>query len=173
MPTELDFVTEYSKYENEVHRFILSLVPHRPDADELMQETARTLWGKYFKSAEPIKSFRAWACKIAFYEVMRFRQKKSRERLSFSTDVIEQLAAVREQHGEVLANRRAALTHCLQQLKAADISLLQMRYGIVVYQENDPSKKEPITNAISKRLQRIRQTMSDYVEKRMEGPLHA
>ena len=106
MPTELDFVAEYSRCENEVYRFILSLVPHRPDADELMQETAKTLWTKYFQANESIRSFKPWACQIAFYEVLRYRKSKARERMSFSHDVVEQLATVRDQHEEVLIERR-------------------------------------------------------------------
>ncbi|MEL6898276.1 MAG: hypothetical protein AAFP90_19435 [Planctomycetota bacterium] len=54
-PSEMDFFTEYSRCENEVYGFILTLVSQRADADELMQETARTLWTKNFESDELIR----------------------------------------------------------------------------------------------------------------------
>ncbi|WP_182869221.1 sigma factor [Rhodopirellula sp. JC639] len=172
MPTELDFVSEYSRWENEVYRFILSLVPHRPDADELMQETAKTLWTKYFQAEEPIRSFKAWACQIAFYEVLRYRKSKARERLNFSQDVIEQLANARRQHDDALTERRVALQACLQELKWPDIELLRTRYGITpdeVSAATDSPAGQPITNAMSKRLQRVRRMLAHCVEKRIAG----
>jgi DNA-directed RNA polymerase specialized sigma24 family protein len=60
-----------------------------------MQETARTLWEKYFETDSPIRPFKAWACQIAFYEVLRYRKSKDWEWPIFSQEVIEQLAAVR------------------------------------------------------------------------------
>jgi RNA polymerase sigma-70 factor (ECF subfamily) len=175
MPTELDFVAEYSRWENEVYRFILSLVPHRPDADELIQETAKVLWTKYFEADEPIRSFKAWACQIAFYEVLRFRKSKARQRMRFSQEVIEQLAAVRPEQEEGLLRRRDALTECLQGLKSSDLDLLRKRYGIVTDDEpaaSETDDKQTITNAMSKRLQRVRSILMHCIERRIsEGAM--
>jgi RNA polymerase sigma-70 factor (ECF subfamily) len=170
MPTELEFADQYARCENEVQRFISSLVPHRPDAEELMQETARILWVKYFESESPIRSFKAWACQIAFYEVLTYRKTKNRERLIFSQDVVEQLAEVRQNRDEVLTHRRAALGKCLKELEWADIELLQTRYGIAGNEATErvsTDTKQPITNAMSKRLQRVRRLLLHCVERRV------
>lgn len=163
-PSELDFVSEYAASENDIYRYILTLVPHRPDADELMQETARTLWTKYFDTPEPIRSFRAWAYKIAFYEVLRYRDKRARDRLSFSTEVVEQLAGARLQYEDSLLERRQALGHCLKSLAKTDCELLQLRYGIG--QSGSKGPVQSITNAMSKRLQRVRKLLMKCIEQR-------
>ncbi len=54
MSTELEFADEYARYESEVKRFILSLVPHRPDAEELMQETAQSFWVKCIRAGKTL-----------------------------------------------------------------------------------------------------------------------
>lgn len=170
MPTELEFVAEYSRWENEVYRFILSLVPHRPDADELMQETAKVLWTKYFQTEDPVRSFKAWACQIAFYEVLRYRKAKARQRVSFSQDVIEQLASARQEHEDAMLERRSALNSCLQSLQWPDVELLRMRYGITGDDKRGPNEfvaKDAITNAMSKRLQRVRRILMHCIEKKI------
>ena len=170
MPTELEFAHEYARYENEVRRFISSLVPYRPDAEELMQETARILWVKYFESETPIRSFKAWACRIAFYEILSYRKSKNRERLIFSQEVVEQLAEMRQQRDDVLIQRRLALGKCLKELEWPDVELLQIRYGITPEDtpESDTTlEKQPITNAMSKRLQRVRRLLLHCVERRV------
>lgn len=170
MPTELEFAEEYARYEGEVKRFISSLVPYRPDAEELMQETARILWVKYFESDNPIRSFKAWACQVAFYEILSYRKSKSRERLVFSQEVVEQLAEIRQQRDEVLTQRRSALGICLRELDWADVELLQVRYGITPDEVSESAatvESRPITNAMSKRLQRVRRLLLHCVERRV------
>lgn len=42
-----------------IYAFILSLVHNYEDADDLMQETANTMWQKY-PDCQPIKDFLSW-----------------------------------------------------------------------------------------------------------------
>ena len=42
-----EFVRCLSKYQQRVYSFILTLVPHWADADEILQETSTVLWRKF------------------------------------------------------------------------------------------------------------------------------
>ena len=90
--TEL-FVQLLTQYQQRVHLFILSLVPHRADADEILQETNLVLWRK-FEEFRPGSDFRAWAFQVAYNKVKAFRERRGRDRLRFGQEVMDRLAAV-------------------------------------------------------------------------------
>ena len=54
-----------------------ALVPNVFDADEVFQDTSITLWKK-FDQYRPDLDFRAWACRIAYYKVLKLRDRQTR-----------------------------------------------------------------------------------------------
>ena len=121
-----EFVALFSRHSRRIYSFIVTLVVHHQDADEVFQNTSMALWKKHNDFA-PGTSFWAWACQIVYYEVLRFREKSSRTKV-FSDDLIPQLAANLLAREEQVTMLEQSLRHCLEQLNAADRRMIEMRY---------------------------------------------
>lgn len=122
-----EFVTLYMKNSRRVYGFVRSLVPHKPDAEDVYQEVGRTLWEK-FDQYESGTNFLVWAFTIARFAVYQYRRTQSRLPTNLSDAIFELIAA------EVLNSsaeddpRYQALAACLQKLPARDRELIDARY---------------------------------------------
>src|SRR4051794_25929811 len=87
-----EFVTLYLQNSRRVYGFVRSLVPHKPDADDVFQEVGRTLWEK-FDQYEGGTNFLVWAFSIARFAVFHYRRSQSRQPSRLSDAVFELIAA--------------------------------------------------------------------------------
>ncbi|MFI4862317.1 MAG: sigma-70 family RNA polymerase sigma factor [Phycisphaerales bacterium JB063] len=124
--TEL-FLSLLMTHQRRVHAFILSMVPNRNDADDLLQETIVVMWRK-FDSFEVGTDFVAWSMSIARYEVLQFRQKFARSKLVFSESLLESLAEASMTSAAKFDERHDALELCLHKLTDQDRELISLRY---------------------------------------------
>jgi RNA polymerase sigma-70 factor (ECF subfamily) len=99
-----------------------------PDAEDVFQQTAITLWDK-FGEFEPGSDFFAWACTIARYKTLNYFQSKGRERLYFSEAVIDQLATRDQWKPDLHEARLKALAACREKLSSKDQRLLADCYS--------------------------------------------
>lgn len=113
--------------QRKVFLYALGLLHHATDAEDVLQETNVVLWQK-FDEYTPGTSFDSWACRIAYFEVLKFREKASRERRVFGTPLIETLAAEAESALDESDERREALEGCLTKLRQDDKALVLSRY---------------------------------------------
>src|SRR3954454_14146141 len=74
------------RHQTQVFGYLYSLVRNLDDADDLFQQTCLVLWNK-FDQFDPSKSFAAWACGVARFEVSNFLRSRGRQRLYFSDDL--------------------------------------------------------------------------------------
>lgn len=107
--------------------YLLGLLHSAADAEEVLQETNLILWRK-FDQFQPGTCFDRWACRIAYFEAMKFRERKAQSDHLFSTEFVESLAAEAEKTWDLLDARRDALAHCLEKLKEKDRELVLHRY---------------------------------------------
>lgn len=126
-PTEA-FLREFSLHHDRLFAYLFSLLPHRPDAEDVFQRTSLILWQK-FDQWEPGSDFLAWACGVAFYEVRNFIRVASRDRLRFDDALLDTLATERAASLRRRDERVAALERCLAKLDRAERELLQKAYG--------------------------------------------
>jgi len=121
------FVRLFLEHERRIHALILALVPHGPDADDILQEASSVMWEKFDEFTSGT-NFAAWALRIARYQVMAYYSTKRRHRARLSDEtmdlVIERLAA-RPARDDA---RSAALDGCLEGLPRDDRTLLDERY---------------------------------------------
>ncbi|MFK7819197.1 MAG: sigma-70 family RNA polymerase sigma factor [Planctomycetaceae bacterium] len=123
-----EFVRLWTQHQNEVRRYVFMLLPRKADADDVLQETSASLWSK-FAEYDSSKPFVAWAVRFARIEVLRFRQKQSREKLVFSDEVLELLCETVIGETSMLEKRRRALDGCLQKLNNDERQVLLARYA--------------------------------------------
>lgn len=121
-----EFLARMLPSQQSIRRFIFSIHPRAGDVDDIMQNTALSLWEK-FESFDTTREFLPWAFRLAYFEVLRFRKKCSRERLVFSNELIEIIVdeASTDEFGE---NLKQALHTCLSRLDLRQREVVNARY---------------------------------------------
>jgi len=107
-----EFVRLLKRHERRLNGYVLALVQNWNDADDILQAVAVRLW-EQFDEYRPDGDFGAWACKIAYYEVLTYRKRKGRRALqttpAFDQAVLEDMAAAENNGpGPEKARRRVA-----------------------------------------------------------------
>jgi RNA polymerase sigma-70 factor, ECF subfamily len=158
-----DFVRLCTEHQRHVYLSILAQLPNRSDADDVMQETNLVLWRK-FSEFQPGTNFRAWACRVAHFEVLAFMQKR-RGILSFDEQVAQSIAVTIVERADELDARRDALTVCLQKLRMHDREIIRMRYADNASTKAVAQHVGRSIDAIYKALGRIHRTLMTCIER--------
>lgn len=157
-----DFVRNLTECQNRLYVYILSLMPDAERAKDALQETNIVMWRKAHEYV-PNTSFSAWACKIAYYEVLAERRKRHRDRHLFNDVLVGTLASEAEAHLATFDERSIALDECLERLTPRQRERLLERYrpgGSI--QEIARSTGES-RGAVATALYRIRRMLLDCV----------
>lgn len=158
------FISQLTGSQRKLYAFILSLIRHPGDADDVLQETNMVMWRKW-QQFEPGTCFDAWAFTIARFQVMAYRKRKQRSRLHFDDELVELLAVEGAEHSlENHDPRQEALSGCLRKLKPEQRRLIAERYepGASVNRMAESLGKSP--KAVSEALRRIRKSLMNCIE---------
>lgn len=158
----LRFVRLFSQHEHRIYSYIVALLSNWTDADEVMQETSIALW-EMFDQFEEGSEFSSWACRVAHFRVLRFRQQRQRDRHEFSDELVEAVDAVASTELDRLEERRMALSGCLDNLSTGDRDLLVKCYGEGAMIKEIASQINRPVNAVYKDLARIRRAIFECV----------
>ena len=164
------FLSRFLKAEGRIFAFILTLLPHRDDAEDVLQEASAIMWEK-FDERTPPDDFVAWGCRIAYFRVQEQRRKRRRERVVFSeTDD----GAGRRDHGRGgqalrLDDRREVLVRCLDKLGRRDRELLaeRLKEGATTRSTADLIGRS--VDAVYKSMAKIRKNLFDCVARTLES----
>jgi len=123
-----EFVRLLKQHERRLNACVYSLVHNWADAADILQDVAIDLWRR-FSEYDSTKDFGAWACTVAYYQVLTYRKKKGRQRLHFSEEsdrlLTEEIAAVSKE----TSSHQDLLHRCLDKLSDAERSFLRAFYG--------------------------------------------
>ena len=119
-------VQELTSSQTRLYGFILTLLPNRDAARDVLQETNLVIWRKADEFA-PGSGFWAWATQIARYQVLSHFRDSGRDRLVFDEAVIENLATAAEQHSAD-PDRVRVLVACVKKLPPAQAEAVALRY---------------------------------------------
>jgi RNA polymerase sigma-70 factor, ECF subfamily len=158
-----EFVALFAAHDRGIYKYILTLLTNPNDTQEVFQETSVTLWQK-FGEYRPGSNFFAWACRVAYFEVLRFRQDHRRDRLRFNDDVLQLLAEERPAGEGLLQNRRLALPDCMEKLPTSDRELIEQRYASEETILEIARRTGRPANTLYKALERIRRTLMKCIE---------
>ena len=111
-----------------MYTYILTLLPSRADADDVFQDVGILLWEK-FAEFVPGTQFGPWACRIAFYKVLKYRVEKLRRPRVFSDVTLETIMTELEATDASLDDEYGVLAECLAALLQADRHLIESRYA--------------------------------------------
>ena len=153
-------------HDRAILRYIMTLIPRRDDAEEILQRTAAALW-EHFPQYDRTRPFLPWALRFAYFEVLNFRKEMARDRLVFREDVLALIVETRQQIEPELDARRAALRRCLERLAPEDLTLLRRRYCDVSSVGALAEEAGKTAKALYRRLDRIRELVWDCVTRRI------
>jgi RNA polymerase sigma-70 factor (ECF subfamily) len=163
------FLRLFLQNERRLYAYILTLLPHRADADDVLQETSLVMWDK-FDDDHPPDDFAAWACRIAYFKVLEARKKRQRGRVLFSQAMLDRVAetAVEQSRALQLDERREALAGCLGKLSPRDRDLLARRFDEGASVQSAAAGLRRSADAVYKALARIRRALFDCVTRTLE-----
>ena len=122
------FVRDLINAQGSIYAYIVSLVPKRDDADDVLQQTNTVLLRKA-EEYPRIEDFVAWACRVAYFEVLAQRSRYGRDRLLFDDNLVGLLAEEATRFATGMDRRRHALRKCLELLSQSRRELVMKRYG--------------------------------------------
>ncbi len=158
-----EFVGLFATADRGVYKYILTLVGDIDSTQEILQESSVTLWEK-FGEFQPGTNFLAWACSVAYFEVLKFRQTHRRDRLRFNDGLLDTLAAERSGGEGILQTRRLALPDCMARLPANDRELIEQRYASEETILEIARRTGRPANTLYKALERIRRTLMKCID---------
>ena len=158
------FVRLLGRYQQRVYSFILTLVPHWADADEVLQETNIVLWRK-FSEFQPDTDFVRWANQVAYFEVLKFRRRQQKDHLFFSDAFVEEVAAEVMEMSETLQMQRDRLAGCLQKLSDRDRTLIHLRYDEGSSVKRVAEQLGRSADSVYKSLGRVRRMLIDCIHR--------
>lgn len=162
-----EFVRLLTGNERRLKSYILTLVPNLADAEQIAQETSLRLW-EQFGQYDPCEGdFSAWARSIARYQILTFRKKQSRERLVFSSELMELLADRAAAREPDLAARQEALVDCLQKLPDHARELLRLYYVVGMKLREAAVALGRTAAAVEKAIVRVRRILHDCIDATM------
>src|SRR4051812_25788692 len=157
------FLSLFLRSEREVFRYVAALVPNMADAEDIVQQTALSLWEK-FGAYDPAQPFTPWACRFALNKTKQWLERRQRWQALLEGGLAEELAQRREQLRPELEVRLKHLEGCLGKLPEEQRSLVEG-----YYYRRDPIEKLSAASsrtvaATYKTLQRVRQALQSCIE---------
>jgi RNA polymerase sigma-70 factor, ECF subfamily len=167
------FVRLFAQNERRVYSYIFSLLGDWTATEDVFQDTCVVMWTK-FADFQPGSDFPGWACKIARYKVLKYREECHR-RLPFASEqFVERVAAVRESEQEDGQDDWLMyLSKCIERLRPQDRELIFRRYSDDCTIKELAAKMAIPPNTAYKAVQRIRRELLDCVEKAVAREEHS
>ena len=157
------FTRLWTKHQGSVFAYIHSLVPNWADAEDVLQETGAVLWKKYGQF-DPQSDFRRWACGVAYYEVL-----KQRERMMLKPRFSEAFLALLAKRSlgmlDTVSPLHEGLARCIETLSLSDRQLLTLRYTVNATVNHIAAQLHRSSDGVRKSLRRIHHTLFECVER--------
>jgi RNA polymerase sigma-70 factor, ECF subfamily len=160
-----EFADHLRGHQTRLFGYLHSLVRDLNDADDLFQQTTLVLWRK-FDEFDPTRSFFAWACGIARFEVANFLRGRSRDRLYFTDELNLLLVEAQEELADAeLDDRRDALTKCIEKLRDRDRELLDACYASPTGIHDAAGRDGRSPQSVYNSLRRIRRALFECIHR--------
>jgi RNA polymerase sigma-70 factor (ECF subfamily) len=159
------FVASLLAHQRGIHAFLVAILPHEDDLDDLQQQVCLALWEKRGQY-DPARPFLPWAYAFARNHAFKYREAKSRERgmLCFSGSLLEQIAFAREAFDASIEERRRALDTCIQRLRPEQRELIRERFAGQRSLKDLAASSGVSPASLTMRLQRLRHALLKCIE---------
>ncbi|HEX8912323.1 MAG TPA: sigma-70 family RNA polymerase sigma factor [Humisphaera sp.] len=158
------FLGLLTAHQSSLYAYIVSLLPNRQQADDILQETNIVLWRKAEEFREG-SSFLAWACQVAYFNVLSHRRRMSRDKHTFGDDLFDYLAERQCDRAEATEDRAKALRRCLDKLPPKHRQLIEARYQPGASVRRMADERKTTEGALSQSLYRIRANLLECIKR--------
>ena len=156
------------KHQEDLFRYIFSLLPHEEDARDVLQETSVSLYRK-FAEYDSEKPFLAWAYGFAYLEVLKQRERNERGTRHMREELVEVLSRERQEQETELHGRLQALDNCLEQLPAMDRELIRLRYHSGSPVDDIVEQLGTSRRTFFRNLDRVRRVLLECIYRRLQA----
>ena len=162
------FLRLFLQNQRRLYAYVLTLLPNRADADDVLQETSLAMWDR-FDVGGPPTDFLAWARKVAYHKVLDFYKKAQRTQARLSRVFVERLAESASTQSETLQldDRREALSACIERLTPRDRDLLMRRFADGATTQSTSQQVGRSVDAVYKALAKLREVLFQCVQKKL------
>ena len=122
------FVRLLTSIQGSLYGYILSLLPDREAARDVLQEANVVLWRRS-NDYRAGTNFTAWAFNVARHKVLAHHRDTARDRHIFGNTLFDRLAACADSQGETFAPLAVALEECVDALPGHQKALIRSRYA--------------------------------------------
>lgn len=157
-----------TQHQEQLFRYIFSLVPSEADARDILQETSVALFRK-FDQYDATRPFLPWAYRFAYLQVQKHREKSARSPLLFSEDVIDLITNERAHIEPQLDERLRLLDGCLQKMTPQDKELVTSRYALRQSAEEMMSRFSLSRRTLFRNLELLRQRLHECVTRQLQS----
>ena len=164
------FLSLFLRSEREIFRYVAALVPSVIDAEDIVQQTAISLWEK-FDAYDPSQPFTPWACRFALNKTRQWIERRQRWQALLDHGLAEELAQRRQELQPDFEQRLKYLEGCLGKLPQDQRSLIEGYYYERTSIETLAGRSGRSEAATYKMLQRIRHALQVCVEARIQPDL--
>jgi RNA polymerase sigma-70 factor (ECF subfamily) len=171
-----EFAAQLVAVQRRLYAYILTLLPSVESADEVLQETNAAI----LRSREQFVTgteFGAWACRVAYYQLLtlRKRQQRERSRLLFADeDVLQRFSS---EASEQWKNREepmlTRLERCMSEISDSHRSLLKMRYDDNLTSKQIAAHTGHSDSAVRRTLYRIRTQLLACLQREARNEEHS
>jgi RNA polymerase sigma-70 factor (ECF subfamily) len=167
------FLRLFLRNQKRLFAYVLTLLPNRADADDVLQETSLVMWDKFDASSPPTE-FLAWARRIAYHKVLDFYKKTNRVHARLSRVFLERVGQTAAEQAEVLQldDRREALAACIEKLGPRERDLLARRFADGATTQSISDQLGRSVDAVYKALAKLRETLFRCVQKSIAQESH-
>lgn len=160
------FVQQLIGVQDRLYAYVYSLLGDANSADDVVQQSNVVLWRKA-DDFTPGSDFGAWACSVAYFEVLAWRQKLGRDRLRFNDQLIQRMAAQSQQVCSAADDTRRALRECLAGLTDPQRKLMELRYEPGMTVKEIAQQLNRPAGSIAQTLYRIRTALAECVKQKL------
>ena len=164
------FLTLFLRSEREIFRYVAVLVPNVTEAEDIVQQTALSLWEK-FEAYDPNQPFTPWACRFALNKARQWIERRQRWQALLDHGLAEELAQRRQELQPEFDQRLKHLESCLGKLPEEQRSLVEGYYYERARVETLAQRSGRSEAATYKTLQRIRHALQVCVKGRVNPEL--
>jgi RNA polymerase sigma-70 factor, ECF subfamily len=160
------FVGFLTSSQNQLLGYALACIGNYNDASDVLQKINMVLLKKG-RDFENETDFRAWAFGVAKYEILAYVRSRQREKLTFSPELVESMAASCLVPVSQMSNRHKAMLHCISQLSESRRRLVQMRYSQDLTVQEIAKETGKTLEAIKAALVRLRRSLRQCIDRRL------
>lgn len=162
------FVRALLDCQDALRAYVTALLFDPTKADDVVQQTNVVLC-RQADEFPNVKNFTAWACRIAYYEVLTTRKRHKRDRLLFDDELLAIVAEDVARAVDNVGSRKQFLDLCLAELPESQRKMILNRYGPDGAVKSLAEELGRPVGSVQQTLYRIRHKLLDCIRNKMEG----